>query len=91
LNNYPKLEAALEKLVKLAPESPEAWYDLAAMKSILGKNQEALTTLGEALRLSRMRLQQDPKARSLLADLQTDQRFSPLRNLPEFKALLGAP
>ncbi|HYG33191.1 MAG TPA: hypothetical protein VEC99_00315, partial [Clostridia bacterium] len=89
LGTYPKLEVALEKLVKLAPESPESWFDLAAMKAILGKPSEALPHLAEALRLNATRLQQNPKARNLLADVQRDPRFNSLRKLPEFQQLIN--
>ena len=89
LNDYPRLEQALEKLSRLAPESPESWYDLAAIRSILGKPNEALAALRQALELSAQRRLHDPKARDLQAELQQDPRFNGLRALPDFKALSG--
>jgi thioredoxin-like negative regulator of GroEL len=89
LNNLPRLEAALDKLVKLSPGSAEAWYDSAAMKVTLGKPQEALTALGHALELSQKRLKQDPKARDLVAEVQRDGRFASLRQNAEFKKLVA--
>ncbi|MGD0258619.1 MAG: DUF2723 domain-containing protein [Verrucomicrobiota bacterium] len=88
LQNAPKLEAALEKLTKVMPESPEAWYDLAALKASFGKPAEALTALRQALDLSAKRLQHDPKARDLLANARKEDRFAPLRQLPEFQKLV---
>jgi tetratricopeptide (TPR) repeat protein len=87
LNDYPRLEATLDKLTKLVPASPEAWYDLAALRSILGKPTESLQALRQALRLSAERLIRDPKARDLSAEVQPDPRFNPVRSLPEFKTL----
>ena len=89
LGNYPRLEVTLEKFVKLAPDSPEAWYDLAAMKTILGKTNEALPALRQALALSAARLQNDPKAKDLATEVKTDPRFVGLRQHPDFKALLN--
>jgi thioredoxin-like negative regulator of GroEL len=84
----PKLEAALEKLTKVMPGSPEAWYDLAVLKCGVGKQPEALAALRQALDLSAKRLQQDPKARDLLASARTEERFAQIRQTPEFKKLV---
>jgi thioredoxin-like negative regulator of GroEL len=89
LSDFPGLEKALEKLTQVSPESPEAWYDLAAMKALLGKPAEALPALRRALTLSDQRRQADTKARDLRTEVQHDPRFNSLRSLPEFKALTG--
>lgn len=85
--DYPRLESALDKLTKVEPDSPEAWYDLAALRSILGKSTESLEALRRALVLSAARLARDPKARNLSTELQHDPRFSSIRSSPEFKNL----
>ena len=89
LREVPKLEAALEKLTKVMPGSPEAWYDLAALKSNLAKTGEALAALRQALELSAQRLKTDPKARDLLAATRKDDRFISLRQMPEFQKLVA--
>jgi thioredoxin-like negative regulator of GroEL len=86
--NWPKLELTLEKLVKMTPENPEAWYDLATLKCALSKPVEALSTLSRALALNNQRLQRDPKAPDLLAKARTDTRLDPLRPSPEFRKLV---
>jgi thioredoxin-like negative regulator of GroEL len=88
LGNVAKLEAALERLTKVMPESPEAWYDLAVLKCGVGKSPEALTSLRQALDLSAKRFKADPKARDLLASARKEERFSLLRQTPEFKKLV---
>ena len=90
LGAVPKLEATLEKLTKVMPESPEAWYDLAVLKCGVGKQPEALAALRQALDLSAKRLKQDPKARDLLASARKEERFGSLRQNPEFKKLVPA-
>ncbi len=88
LGNAPKLEAALERLTKVMPESPEAWYDLAVMKCGLGKVPESLAALRTALDLSAKRIKGDPKARDLLASARKEERFAPMRQMPEFTKLV---
>src|SRR6185369_6758239 len=85
LGDYPRLEATLQKLVELVPQSAESWYDLAALKSILGKSAESLQALRRALTLGAERRLHDPQARDLLAEVQQDPRFVAIRSLPEFK------
>jgi thioredoxin-like negative regulator of GroEL len=87
LGNNAKLEVALERLVRFSPGSPEAWYDLAAIKAVVAKPAESLTALQQAFALSDQRLRLDPNASDLLAKAQTDPRFSGLRQMPEFKQL----
>jgi len=86
--NLPKLEGALEALVKVMPEKAEAWYDLAALRSTVGKNAESLAALARALELSASRLRENPKASNLLLTARTDPRLTLLRQLPEFKKLV---
>jgi tetratricopeptide (TPR) repeat protein len=91
LGNYPRLEAALERLVQISPTQPEAWYDLAAMKAILQKTAEAIPALRRALELSDARLKTDPKQRNLRDELRKDPRFQHLRPNPVFQSLLETP
>ena len=89
VGDYGRLEITLEKLVRALPDSPEPLYDLAALRSLLGKSHEALQALRQALKMSADRKTRDPRARDLLAEVRTDPRFNALRTLPEFKALIG--
>ena len=89
MNNYPKLETTLEKLIKVSPEMPEAWYTLAAVKLSIGKQQEVMPNLRKAIELSDKRRKADPKAADLLAELQKDPKFAPMRDTPEFKQIVA--
>jgi tetratricopeptide (TPR) repeat protein len=89
MGNFPKLEAALDKLVKVAPTQPEAWYDLAAMRATLGKRPEAVAALRRVLELNAQRLNLNPQATNLLAVVTNDPRFSALRQTPEFQELIA--
>jgi thioredoxin-like negative regulator of GroEL len=86
-----KLESVLEKLVKVTPDSPEAWYDLASTKALVGKKSDALTSLSKALELSARRLASQPGAQNLKKSAATNQSFASLRGLPEFQKLIGLP
>lgn len=86
--NYPKLEAAIKKLVTLEPSQPEPRYDLAALQAITGDSAEALQNLKLALDMSAKRLATNPAARDLLAAVRTDNRFDRIRNLPQFQKLV---
>src|SRR6185369_6231196 len=88
--NPPKLEVALNKLVQLSPESPEAWYDLAASRAILGKVPDTLQALKKAMDLNKQRLAQNPKTNDLRVNALSDARFASFHNLPEFQAMTGS-
>src|SRR5262249_35103068 len=87
MHNVPKLELALEKLVKTAPDSPEAWYDLAALKATVSKTQDSLEALRHAFDLSAKRRRIDPKAQDMIAAAKSDRRFDAVRSLPEYAKL----
>ncbi|MCL5098620.1 MAG: DUF2723 domain-containing protein [Candidatus Omnitrophica bacterium] len=89
LGNVAKLEETLLKLVKLVPLNPEAWYDLAALQAVQGKNEESIKSLSKSIQLSNQRLKQQPNAKNLLAIAAEDGRFQALRQMPEYKKLTG--
>ncbi len=86
-----RLESALNRLTDTSPESPEAWYDLASVRAILGKSELSLQALDRAMQLSNARLARDPGAANLRQNAATNRSFTVLRANPEFQRLTGAP
>ena len=89
LGQVPGIERALSKLVKIAPENPEGWFDLAAVQTMLNKQPEAIQTLGQSLEKSAARLANEPTAKNLYSNALTDTRFDALRPLPDFQKLIA--
>jgi len=78
-----RLQKALEALTRLAPDSPEAWYDLAASHVMMEQNGPALECLKKALELNASRLAKDSKAPDIRLTLKTDPRFAKLHDAVE--------
>jgi tetratricopeptide (TPR) repeat protein len=83
-----KLETALQNWVRVSP-TPEAWMDLAAIKTLLNKTPEALASLKTCLELNARRLAANPAASNLALLARTDERLRPLQGRPEFQQLLA--
>ena len=85
-----RLERALSRMTQLAPDNPEAWYDLSGIQVMMGKQKEAAESLKNAIRLSNERLKRDPKARNLIQEATKDNRFTPIRQQdPELDRMLS--
>jgi len=89
MRDYPKLEIVLEKVTQLQPHSPEAWCDLAGLRSYLGKTNQALEDLRRTVEENNRRLAENPKASNLLVIIRNDQRFGPLHPLPEYQQIVS--
>jgi thioredoxin-like negative regulator of GroEL len=79
LQRVDKVESALSRFTASKPDMPEGWYDLAAVRLVMGKASDASAALAKALTLSDARLKQDPAARDLRKQLETDPRLAPLK------------
>lgn len=88
-NNAAKMEMCLDRLVKLMPDSPEAWYDLATVQVAQRKDNQALQSLSRSVELSRKRAAKQPGARDLAATISQDDKFKALWQMPEFKKLVS--
>jgi tetratricopeptide (TPR) repeat protein len=84
------LVGALEKLVKIMPDNPESWYDLARAQAALNRTTPALESLTRAITLSNVRLVKEPKARNLQKDAATDPSFAAIRQTPDFLKVISA-
>jgi tetratricopeptide (TPR) repeat protein len=82
-----RIEALLEKASQLAPDQPEVWYDLAALRAMTGKQPGSLTALDRALTLGAARRATNAGAPDLRAGLKDDPRFETIRAMPEFQRI----
>jgi tetratricopeptide (TPR) repeat protein len=83
-----KLETALQNWARVNP-SPEAWLDLAAIKTALNKTADALAAVKVCLQLNARRLAADPKASNLALLARTDERLKALQGRPDFQQMLA--
>lgn len=81
-------EAAVQKVVALSPDNPEAWYNLGGLQAAQGK-LVATQALKKAFDLADERRKKDPKAIDLRAHAKTDPNLGPIRDTPEFQKLIG--
>ena len=83
-----KVEPILEKLVVVAPTSPEAWFNLALSQTRLGQTNQAVVSLGKALELDAQRRKSVPGSPNLREGIEKDAHFEPLQKMADFQALL---
>jgi Flp pilus assembly protein TadD len=70
----------IERAAKIAPSNPEVLYDLAVIYLAAGRENDALTALGQAVTLN-------PKLRSQAAG---DSDLAGLKGNPKFEGLVGS-
>ena len=88
LNKIPLMEGALTRYVALQSNSPEAWYDLAAIQAALGKAKPSSENLSRALALSDQRQSTTPNiTNDLRRKFPADTRFQAIRGSPEMKSV----
>jgi hypothetical protein len=88
-NAVGRLETALNRLVQLVPENPEAWLDLAGLRALLGKTDLCFDALDRCVKLSNQRLKAEPASRNLAKEVLTDSRFGAVKSLPRFQQIIS--
>ncbi len=87
LGSQKQLESALVVLTGKIPDSPEGWYDLAAVQaSQRDRTADSWATLAKALALDKQRRATNAAADNIYNRVAKDPRFTDVRRLPEFKA-----
>ena len=87
LGSQKQLESALVVLTRKMPDSPEGWYDLAAVQaSQRDRTADSWATLVKALALDKQRRATNAAADNIYNRVAKDPRFTNVRRLPEFKA-----
>ena len=89
LNRADRMEQALEHYARLKPESPESWYNLAAIQAIQSKPASAVSNLKKAFLLSDARVATNRASANLRTQIGADPRFDLIRDAvpaaPEFQ------
>ena len=91
LQKFPQLEAAMRRLVQVASDVPENWYNLASLEAATGQAPDAIKDLRRALEENAKRLARDPRAPNLAAKIASDKNFAPITNQPDFQSLISTP
>ncbi|MEN9572784.1 MAG: hypothetical protein RL514_639 [Verrucomicrobiota bacterium] len=89
VGNVPKMEAALQRLVKLNPTSPELWYDLGALLAYQTNINAAVAAVSNAVQHSNARLKDTPTAQDLRTMAAGDARFAALKAHPGFQKVIA--
>jgi tetratricopeptide (TPR) repeat protein len=84
IRDLPRLKAVLDKAVRLFPDSPEAWYNLAGLQTTLGNSTDAPVVLRRALELNAQRLKLHPGTPDLAEQARKDPRLAPILQRPDF-------
>jgi len=80
-------EEAVQKLTEIAPDSAEAWYNLAIIQGARGKTPDAVHDLQKAVALNEAERKTNSGAPNLRDHLFSDQNMAFLRQTPDFKAV----
>ena len=87
LGKQEQLESALMALTRKIPDSPEGWYDLAAVQAAQrNRTADSWASLAKALALDKQRRATNAAADNIHKRVMNDPRFTDVRRLPEFKA-----
>jgi predicted Zn-dependent protease len=90
LGDVAKSEEAFQRLVQMAPNSSEAWFNLALVQASRGEIAQAVAALKKVLALNPAEMKQNPKMINLRDRLYNDPTLERLRQTPEFKAAFPA-
>ena len=91
MQNLPKIASTLTKYVKLAPDQPDAWYNLAKTEAVLGKPSEALEHLAQAMKLNSQLLSKNVGWHDLRPEALKDPSFTALRAMSNYQTIMAQP
>ncbi len=91
MQKLPKIASALTKYVKLVPDQPDAWYNLAKTEAVLGNTPQALEHLRMAMQLNSKLLAKNVGWQDLRPEAQKDPSFAPLRAMSNYQSIMAQP